>query len=222
MNLYITVFTLFFMIVILIVISKYIKTYCPKKQCENIDKFYDISFSITSDTFDNNIPLTTSEKHSIDIFLSHSTIDYKQVRKLRNALEEEDFRPLMFHLKCLEESDDNEIFDLLKREIDAREWFILCKSPHAESSKWVQKEMEYVQKHKVPIVIDINSNTWNIKEIMDMLRENNNINLIYPKNLFSALQNVKKHLQINYNISEIVYQENPLELSSIYKTKNNF
>ena len=53
------------------------------------------------------------------IFLSHSHEDIEKVREIRNSLEQDGFEPLCFYLKCL--SDDSEIEDLIKREIDARE-----------------------------------------------------------------------------------------------------
>ena len=61
------------------------------------------------------------------------------MRKARNILEEQGKRPLMFFLKCL--GDNDEIFELIKREIDARPRFILCKSQNTEDpSEWAQKE----------------------------------------------------------------------------------
>lgn len=37
------------------------------------------------------------------IFLSHSNKDFDKVRCVRNALEEREFRPLMFFLKCVDD-----------------------------------------------------------------------------------------------------------------------
>lgn len=56
------------------------------------------------------------------VFLSHSHQDINKVRKIRNLLEQRGFEPLLFFLKCL--TDDDEIEDLIKREITEREWFI--------------------------------------------------------------------------------------------------
>lgn len=77
------------------------------------------------------------------IFLSHSTKDWDQVRKVRNLLEDQKHRPLMFFLKCLNE--ENEIGGLIKREIDARHWFLLCNSKNAKASRWVDAEMTYIK-----------------------------------------------------------------------------
>lgn len=76
------------------------------------------------------------------IFLSHSHDDIEQVRQIRNQLEQEGFEPLCFYLKCL--SDDSEIEDLIKREIDAREWFVFINSENSRRSKWVNLEREYI------------------------------------------------------------------------------
>ena len=78
------------------------------------------------------------------IFLSHSNKDFEQVREIRNELERRGHKPLMFFLKCLE-SDDARLPELLKSEITARSWFILCDSPNAAASKWVQEEVAMIQ-----------------------------------------------------------------------------
>ena len=86
--------------------------------------------------------MNTNYEHTW-VFLSHSNQDFKILRKVRDRLEELNFRPLLFFLKCLE--DDDEIFDLIKREIEARERFILCKSTNSLNSPWVQKEVDYIK-----------------------------------------------------------------------------
>lgn len=78
------------------------------------------------------------------VFISHSHNDIDKVRKIRNFLEEEGFEPLCFYLKCL--NDDSEIEELIKREIDAREWFVFVDSENSRKSKWVQLEREYIRK----------------------------------------------------------------------------
>ncbi len=76
-------------------------------------------------------------------FISHSHLDIEKVRLIRNTIEETFFyEPILFFLKCL--SDDNELQDLLRREISERIWFVYCKSENAEKSKYVQEEREYV------------------------------------------------------------------------------
>lgn len=88
------------------------------------------------------------------IFLSHSHDDIVEVRKIRNSLEQDGFEPLCFYLKCL--TDDDEIEDLIKREIDAREWFIFVDSENARKSRWVKKEREYITKTDKKKIITIN------------------------------------------------------------------
>jgi hypothetical protein len=78
------------------------------------------------------------------IFLSHSTKDFEQVREIRNELERRGHKPLIFFLKCLERNDAR-LPELLRAEITARNWFILCDSPNAAASKWVQEEVAMIQ-----------------------------------------------------------------------------
>ena len=76
-------------------------------------------------------------------FISHSHKDIEKVRIVRNVIEETFFyEPILFFLKCL--SDENEINDLIKREIYERIWFVYCKSENAEKSKYVQFERQYI------------------------------------------------------------------------------
>ncbi|MFX1481198.1 MAG: toll/interleukin-1 receptor domain-containing protein [Promethearchaeota archaeon] len=77
------------------------------------------------------------------IFLSHSHKDLEKVRAVRNELEQKGHNPLMFFLKCL--NDNSELDDLIEREIEARTWFLLCESPNARKSRWVQKEIEIIK-----------------------------------------------------------------------------
>ena len=76
------------------------------------------------------------------IFISHSHKDIDTIRGIRNDLEKEGFEPLCFYLKCLD--DDSEIEDLIKREIDAREWFLFTDSKNARESRWVRMERDYI------------------------------------------------------------------------------
>lgn len=40
---------------------------------------------------------------------------------------------------------DEELWNLIYREIDAREWFVYCQSPEAKESDNVQKEYAYIK-----------------------------------------------------------------------------
>lgn len=48
----------------------------------------------------------------------------------------------MFYLKFL--NDNNEIVDLIKREIQAREWFIYVDSINSQKSNWVKTERDFI------------------------------------------------------------------------------
>ena len=77
------------------------------------------------------------------IFLSHSGKDIDKVRKIRDVLETLGYEPLLFHMKCLDDDNDT-LEDFIKKEIDARNIFVYCKSKNAEASVWVQKEVSYI------------------------------------------------------------------------------
>ncbi len=102
--------------------------------------------------------------NEIWVFLSHSNKDFEKVRRVRNMLENQHMRPLMFFLNCLK--DDEEIDSLIKREIDCRTRFILCDSNEAQNSKWVQKEVEYIKsKDRILEIIDLD---WRDDKILKM------------------------------------------------------
>lgn len=81
------------------------------------------------------------------IFLSHSSKDIDKVRLIRNEFERMGHNPLAFHLRCLStdtEEGRKELDSLIKREIDAREWFVFCESPAASESPYVAEEHAYI------------------------------------------------------------------------------
>lgn len=83
------------------------------------------------------------------IFLSHSSDDIQKIRLIRNRFEKNGQNPLAFHLKCLRtdtEEGCKELEGLIKREIDARDWFVFCQSEAANQSDYVTMEREYVRK----------------------------------------------------------------------------
>ncbi len=79
------------------------------------------------------------------VFLSHSNKDIINVREVRDKLEENGFYPIMFYLKCLEQEPDDTVLALLKREIQARPRFVLCRSANTIDSYWVKQEVEYIK-----------------------------------------------------------------------------
>ena len=78
------------------------------------------------------------------IFISHSSEDLPVVRRIRNYLEEQGAAPLLFHLLALK--DPEEFWPIIQREIEARNFFLLCDSPAARASNWVQRELETVER----------------------------------------------------------------------------
>lgn len=82
--------------------------------------------------------------NNLSIFLSHSHKDIDKIRKVRDLFELVDCDPIMFYLKCLDDGT-TELEDFIKKEIEARNVFIYCKSRNAESSKWVQMELDYIR-----------------------------------------------------------------------------
>ena len=83
------------------------------------------------------------------IFISHSSKDIEKIRLIRNEFEKWGQNPLAFHLKCLNtDTVENEqfLFDLIRKEIEARNWFVYCESESAQNSKYVHLEREYVEK----------------------------------------------------------------------------
>ena len=82
------------------------------------------------------------------IFISHSSADIEKIRIIRNEFEKYGQNPLAFHLKCLNDNtkeNKEELFELIKREIAARDWFIYCESESAQKSSYVQMERNYVK-----------------------------------------------------------------------------
>ena len=77
------------------------------------------------------------------VFVSHSNRDFDRVRRVRNALEDAGHYPLLFFLRCL--TDDQELDDLIKREICERNFFLYCKSEAARTSPWVQRELAFIK-----------------------------------------------------------------------------
>lgn len=78
------------------------------------------------------------------IFLSHSSKDIDKVRLIRNEFEKMEHNPLAFHLRCLSadtEEGRKELDSLIKREIDAREWFVFARAQRLQSHRMLPKNM---------------------------------------------------------------------------------
>lgn len=78
------------------------------------------------------------------IFVSHSHRDLEKVRRIRNELERRGHNPLLFFLKCLE-ADDARLPELVRDEIKARTFFVLCNTLASRRSKCVKQEIEPVK-----------------------------------------------------------------------------
>jgi hypothetical protein len=131
------------------------------------------------------------------IFLSHSHRDFDKVREVRNVLEEKDHNPLMFFLKCL--SDDNEIDDLIRREIEARSWFILCDSENARNSSWVQQEIEIIKGYPEKTYAEVNLDDPNvdIEQALSQLTRKASVFLTYTRHDRDLAAQIKAELRAN-------------------------
>ncbi|MDE6373756.1 MAG: hypothetical protein K2L72_04580, partial [Clostridia bacterium] len=99
--------------------------------------------------------------------------DIDKVRKIRDILEYLECEPIVFFLKCLDDDDAN-LEEFLKKEIEARNVFLYCKSQNSEKSKWVQKELEYIQAFDKARCYEIdieNDFSLNIIDFLQMLSE---------------------------------------------------
>jgi len=139
------------------------------------------------------------DNNEIWVFLSHSNKDYEKVRQVRNLLEEQTFRPLMFFLCCLD--DDQEIDNLIKREIDHRTRFIYCESENSKESKWVQEEVKYIKsKDRVFETINLDLPITEIKKQLDNFRKKANIFISYQRDdtkLAKAIYNRLRKYEFN-------------------------
>lgn len=132
--------------------------------------------------------------NNIWVFLSHSNKDYEAVRLLRNILEEDGYRPIMFFLRCL--SEDEEIADLIKREIDSRRLFILCDSPNSRSSAWVRKEVEYIKsQRRYYQTIKLDAPLDAIRDQIRRFRKDSTIYLFYSRENRALYQPFRNALQ---------------------------
>lgn len=125
----------------------------------------------------------SKKDNSIYVFLSHSHHDYEKVRAVRDLLEEEGYRPLMFFLKCLEKDEYDDLTrTLIKEEIDSRQRFILCRSKNADKSKWVKFEVDYIKKCQRPYeTINLESSIIIQKQALLRFKRRSTVFISYPK-----------------------------------------
>ncbi len=123
--------------------------------------------------------MSKSEKdNKVYVFLSHSHLDYDKVRVVRNFLEENEFRPLMLFLKCFEKEEYDDLTRyIIKKEIDSRQRFLLCRSRAALKSKWVQFEVEHIKSRNRPYhIVDLEASH---SEVLKSLREFSRRSTVY-------------------------------------------
>lgn len=115
------------------------------------------------------------------LFISHSHKDMDRVRQLRNKLEEAGYEPLCFYLKALDGSEE-ELDDLIKREIDARQWFVYAVSTDSRDSEWVQKERDWRKRpesrNKQELKVSLESD-FSVDEFLRNLTRKLRVNIIY-------------------------------------------
>lgn len=156
--------------------------------------------------------MTDYSNNEIWIFLSHSNRDYEKVRQVRNMLEEQSLRPLMFFLHCL--NDNEEIDSLIKREIDCRTRFILCDSENARKSHWVQKEVEYIKsQNRICETIDLSKSLDEIKVTLQDFINKTKIFISYNREEYELAEMVYNRLSI-YDFS--VYIDRAWNFKSSY------
>ena len=139
------------------------------------------------------------EDNKIFVFLSHSHHDYEKVRMVRDLLEKEGFRPLMFFLKCLEKDGYEELTrTLIKEEIDSRQRFILCKSKNTEGSSWVQFEVDHIKSKNRPYeVVDLDSPQIKIEEAVSRFKKRSTVFLSFSRRQVSLVEEVDRQLKLH-------------------------
>ena len=123
------------------------------------------------------------EDNKIFVFLSHSHLDYEKVIVVRDLLEKEGFRPLMFFLKCLEKEGYEELTKtLIKEEIDNRHRFVLCDSQNAKESDWVKFEVEHIKETNRPYeIVNLDWPEEKIAEAIERFKKRSTVFLSYPR-----------------------------------------
>ena len=134
------------------------------------------------------------------VFVSHSNKDFDKIVKVRNKLEALQYKPLLFFLKCLE--DDQEIFELIKREIKARDRFILCDSQNSRASEWVQKEIEFIKSLNRPYeIINLDGTEQEIDESIERFNKRATVYIWSTENRIKhkvAYELIKKAFRVSH------------------------
>ena len=153
------------------------------------------------------------------VFLSHSHYDFDKVCLLRNLLEAEGFKPLMFFLKAFENPKFEPMLKpILKEEIDKRELFILCRSENSEKSDWVKFEEDHIKSKHVPYaVIDLNEDIDAQIDIIKLYRRRTSrkVFISYPRTIFRFVQVLNDSLQANWFETWVDYKD--IEAGELFK-----
>lgn len=158
------------------------------------------------------------------VFISHSHLDIEIVRMIRNKLEELGFNPLAFYLKCL--SDEDEIEDLIKREIRVRDWFVFVNSENARKSHWVETERDYIEEigGKNVCVINADCGEPRFSEILTNLADHMRINVIYTKDDRTLAEQVEQILlshDFSVSVTELETSlSDPARIETILEEQN--
>jgi hypothetical protein len=135
------------------------------------------------------------------VFLSHSHYDFDKVCRLRNLLEAEGFKPLMFFLKAFENPKFEPMLKpILKEEIYKRDLLILCSSENSEMSDWVKFEEDHIKSKLVPYaVIDLNGDIVAQIAIIKLYRRriSRKVFISYPRTLSPLVDGLTYALQAN-------------------------
>lgn len=172
------------------------------------------------------------ERGGCYIFLSHSSKNIDVVRRIRNEFEALGQNPIAFHLRCLDENykgRDEELWNLIYREIDAREWFVYCQSPEAAKSDNVQKERAYIAEigKKKIWDIDVTDDWENIRNRIHRMAADIQVFISYARQ-DEVITNTLKELLIDADYSvwtdldllsgnQWITQINDAILRSVYK-----
>ena len=156
------------------------------------------------------------EDNKIFVFLSHSHLDYEKVIVVRDLLEKEGFRPLMFFLKCLEKEGYEELTKtLIKEEIDNRHRFVLCDSQNAKESDWVKFEVEHIKETNRPYeTVNLDWPEEKIAEAIERFKKRSTVFLSYPRKQAELARVVNEKLK--QHDFKTFFDEDDLQVGDLY------
>ena len=83
------------------------------------------------------------------VFVAHSSLDTDDAHLVRNLLEDRKHDVLV--LKLAQQMKDDDLEQLIREEIKARDWLVMLRSENAKNSRWVPFEEAYARFHRKPI-----------------------------------------------------------------------